>query len=105
MDAVRAKEMFILPSAYVECFCYMCKNMHDIITITNKVGFLDIALAMTCNPQWFKTENALLPGPNVTDRLDLASRVSRIKLRALVAFLIEEKAFRGVRAYIRDTNF
>lgn len=71
----------------------------------NKVGYPDIFLTMTCHPQWPEIKNALLPGQSVIDRPDIAARVFRIKPRALMAFVIDEKVFGEVKAHVRVIEF
>lgn len=97
--------MYILTSTYVGRDHYMHQNLHDIIAISIKAGYVDISLTLTCNPQWPEIENALLPGQSVADRLDLAARVFRIKLRTLMVFVIDEKVVDHVKTYIRVIEF
>lgn len=52
---------------------------------------------MTCNLQWPEIKNTLLPGLAVTDRSDLAIHVFRMKLRVLMALVVDEKLFKKWR--------
>lgn len=83
----------------------MRQNMHDIISISNKVGFPDISLTMTGNLQCSKVKNALLPGQSIIDRLDICVRVFCIRLRALMAFVIDARIFDEVSAHVRVIEF
>lgn len=56
---------------------------------------------MTCNLQWPKFKQVLLPGTSVTDCLHCAVCVFCIKLCAFVAFVINEYIFREVEAHVR----
>lgn len=101
VDAERSGRLFNLPSTCVRYDQYMRQNMHDITSISNKAGYPDTFLTMTCNPQWLENKNALLPSQSVIDCPDIAARVFRIKLRALMAFVIDEPVFREVKAHDR----
>lgn len=83
----------------------MQHNMLDIISISTKVGYPDIFLTMTCNPQCPKIKNAFLSGQSVIGRRDIAARVFRIKLRAIMAFVIDEKIFGDVKAHVRVIEY
>lgn len=83
----------------------MRKNMDDTIAISNKVGYPDIFLTTTCNPQWPEIKNTLLPGQSVVDCAGLAARVFYIKLRPSMAFVKDEKVFGDVKAYVWVMQF
>lgn len=83
----------------------MRQNVHDIISISNTIGYQDNFLTIKCNPQWPKVKNALLDDQEVVDRPDLAARVFCTKLRDLIPFVIYEKVFGEVTAHVRVINF
>lgn len=92
-DALRAGRMFVLPSTYIHGDRYIRRIMRKIIAVSNKFGFPEIFLTMTWNPQLPDIKNAMLPGQTVTDGPDLAARALRIRIRALMKFLIDENVF------------
>lgn len=104
MDAVCAMKMIILLFIYVTSDRIMRQNMDFIIAMSNKDGYLNTFLAMTCSPQSSEIY-ALFPGQKVTDRPDLAACVFKMKLRARMAILTDKKVFGNVKAYVSATEF
>lgn len=51
VDFVRSGRLYILPLTNVCADRYMQQSMHDIIPISNKPGYSNIFLTITCNPQ------------------------------------------------------
>lgn len=97
--------MKILCSTYVGGDRYIRQNMHETTAISNKVRYSDIFLTMKCSPQCPEIRMAWLLGQSATNRSDLAARVVRIKLKALIAFIIDEKEFGHVEAYVSVIEF
>lgn len=83
----------------------MRQHMHNIITISSKVGYPKILVTLTCKPERSETKNALILVQIFTNLPDLAASVFRVELRLLMAFLIDEKFFGGVVAYIKVIKF
>lgn len=102
---VRSSGLYNLPSSYVGGDLNMRQNIQDILSTSNKIFYTDIFPTMTCNPQCSEIKNVLLPGQSVPDRPDISARVFRIKLRALVGFIIDEQVFSEVWAHIKSIEF
>lgn len=64
-------------------------NMHDIISISNKIDHPDMFLTMTRYATWHEIKSALLPEEKAQDRPDLAARAFRIKLWELISYVID----------------
>lgn len=106
MIAARSKRTFTLPENYIEWGRYMRQNTHDIIAMSNKVGYPKIFQTKTCNPQWPEISNAFFLGQSVTDCPSLSARFFWIKLGALMAFVIYEKRiWRHVRGTWEVSRF
>lgn len=80
-------------------------KMHNVSSRLNNVGYPNIFLRITCNPQWPGIKKSLLRGQSVTGRPDITARIFRIKLRAIMAFIIDGKIFRDVKTYVRVIGF
>lgn len=96
--------LFHHPFMSAEIDWYMWQNMRNILSMSDKVGYLDIHLTMICNTQWPRVKQALLSGQSITNSLDLAARFFVIKLRVLV-FVIAEQIFRELKAYFHVLEF
>lgn len=68
----------ILPSTYVG------SPRQDAMSYVRKFGLPDLFITFTCNPQWAVIKNNLFNGQNQTDRHDIAARVFRLKVKALM---------------------
>lgn len=104
-NAVRGARLFILPFKFVRDTRYRRQQMYDVIPISNKGGHSDIFVTVTCNLSWAEIQRSLLPGQVRADRPDLCGRVSRIKLRVLMSFVVQEKLFGTVAAYVCEVEF
>jgi len=76
----------ILPSTFVGSRRYMDQLYFDGMTICSYVGFPDLFLTFTCNPQWPEIQRVLRPmNLSAQDRPDIVSRVFKIKLDELLS--------------------
>lgn len=80
----------------------MRQNMLKIIATSKKADNFDIFSTITYSPQWPEIKNPFLPGQSVADYPDLAARFFRMKLRVLMAFVIDEKVFGHVKGICSD---
>jgi hypothetical protein len=62
----------------------MVQNYQDAMVIYKWACCPDAFVTFTCNPQWLEIKRALLPGQQPQDRLDLVTRVFKIKLKELI---------------------
>ncbi len=84
---------------------YMRQKMHDITATPNKMGHLDIFLAMTCNANQPMIRRSLLQTQSPQDRPNLSARVFSLNLKALMEAVIKDKIFGEVVALVRVTEF
>jgi hypothetical protein len=54
------------------------------MAICRWAGYPDTFITFTCNPQWLEIRRALSLGQQPEDRLDLVTRVFKIKLKELI---------------------
>ncbi len=76
-------------------------NYQDAMTLVRKLGSPDLFVTVTCNPQWPEIQEALLPGQKATDRIDLVTRVWKLKLQAMIRDIVENHAFGQTSASVR----
>lgn len=95
--------MFILPSTYVNGNRDMRQNMRNIFAISDKGGYPDIFLTISCSRKWAEIKKAIIPGQSVVDSPDIYARVICIKLPALMESTIDWKVFRDVKNHGRVT--
>ena len=97
----------ILPSTFVGGPCYMIQNYQDTMAICKAIGYPELFITFTCNPQWpeitrFVEDRGLRP----TDRPDILARVFKMKLDQLVNDLKKENVFgqyKGRKLYFSTT--
>jgi hypothetical protein len=77
-------QKIILPSSFTVGPCHMVQNYQDAMAICKWVGCPDAFVTFTCNPQWLEIKRALPMGQQPQDRLDLVTRVFKIKLKELI---------------------
>lgn len=87
---------------YIAIYRYMQQNILYYIAISNKVIDSDIFLTITGSPQYTETnERPLHPGRGAVDRLNLCVRVCGLGLRALMAYVIDDKEFGDIKSRVR----
>lgn len=90
--------MHILPSKFVGSYRYVCRDMHEIILTSTKLDTQPI-FHHDVQPSTGKVQNGLVLRQNVINRPDIAALMHSIKLRALIAFLTDEKIFGQMRSH------
>ncbi len=78
------EQRIILPSSFIIGPRLMAQNYQDAMTICRWAGFPDGFVTFTCNPQWLEIKRTLPLGQQLQDRLDLVTRVFKIKLKELI---------------------
>ncbi|XP_058740821.1 uncharacterized protein LOC131613143 [Vicia villosa] len=81
----------VLPSSFVGGRRFMDQLYYDGMAICSKVGFPDLFITFTCNPNWPEIQRVL--GPlhlNPQDRPDIISRVFKIKFDQLLSDLTKK---------------
>lgn len=89
-EAVIPEGLYILSSNCIGGNRKMRQEMHYIASISSIHGYPEKFLTTTYNWKYTKSKNASLSGQSVKDSSVLEFRVSRIKIPAIVAFLIEK---------------
>ncbi|KAH1060734.1 hypothetical protein GYH30_004272 [Glycine max] len=96
----------ILPSTFVGSPRYMDQLYFDGMTICNHVGFPNLFITLTCNPNWPEIRRVLAPlNLKATDRPDLISRVFRLKYEQMLFDLTKKHLLGKVVAYMHAIEF
>lgn len=81
----------MLPSSYVGSRRYMDQLYFDGMAICSYVGFPDLFITFTCNPNWPEIQRLLSPlNLKAHDRPDIISRVFKMKFDSLLADLTKK---------------
>lgn len=83
----------------------MHMKMHDIIDISNSIGFPDVFLIIKCNSNWSEIVNALVPGQKASDRPDICSRAFYMKHWILLNYLKSAAPFGNLFAQVSVIEF
>jgi len=70
------------------------QHYQDAIAICRAMGSPDFFMTFTCNPSWPEITDELIPGQRSEGRLDLTTRVFRIKLRQFLDDFKEKQILR-----------
>jgi len=78
----------ILPSMFVGSPWYMDQLYFDGMAICSHVGFPNLSITLTCNPNWPKIHRLLTPlNLKATDRPNIFSRVFKLKFKQMFSDL------------------
>ena len=77
----------ILPSSYTGSPRYIIQNYQYAMAICRQYENLDLFITFTCNPTWPKIIRALalIQGQRPEDRLDIVSRIFKMKLDSFLS--------------------
>ncbi|XP_058727025.1 uncharacterized protein LOC131598443 [Vicia villosa] len=95
-----------LPSSYIGSRRFMDQLYYDGMAIYSKVGFPDLFITFTCNPNWPEIKRVL--GPlhlKPQDRPDIISRVFKLKFDELLSDLTKKGILGKVLAYMYTIEF
>ncbi|KAH1188492.1 Replication protein A DNA-binding subunit B [Glycine max] len=93
----------ILPSTFVGNPRYMDQLYFDGMAICSHVGFPNLLITLTCNPNWPEIHRFLNPlNLKAADRLDLISRVFKLKYEQMLMDLTKNHMLGKVIAYETD---
>ncbi|KAF1862622.1 hypothetical protein Lal_00013383 [Lupinus albus] len=96
----------ILPSTFVGSRRYMDQLYFDGMAICGSVGFPDLFLTMTCNPNWPEIIRLLKPmGLKPHDRPDIISRVFKMKFEELLQDLKKRHILGKILAYGKCSRY
>lgn len=93
----------LLPSSYVGGPRWYTEQYHDACARTEVFKCPDLFITFTCNPNWEEIQESLRESQfqnkiNINDRPDIVARVFDIKLKSLLADLLEKKIFGDTQA-------
>ena len=89
----------VLPSSYVGSHRYMDQLYFDGMAICRHVGFPDLFITFTCNPNWPEIQRLFNPmNLKAHDRPDIISRVFKMKFNSLLDDLTKKGVFGKVLA-------
>jgi hypothetical protein len=81
----------ILPSSFVGSRRYLDQLYFDGMAISSKIGFPDIFITFTCNPNWPEIQRELLKDNlKSQDRPDIITRIFKLKFEALLQDLTKK---------------
>ncbi|RZB86231.1 hypothetical protein D0Y65_026339 [Glycine soja] len=93
----------ILPSTFVGSPCYMDQLYFDGMAICSHVGFPNLFITLTCNPNWPEIHRLLNPlNLKAADRPDIISRVFKLKYEQMLMDLTKNHMLGKVIAYEID---
>ncbi|XP_058775274.1 uncharacterized protein LOC131649531 [Vicia villosa] len=96
----------VLPSSFVGGRRFMDQLYYDGMAICSKVGFSDLFITFTCNPNWPEIQRVLRPlHLKLQDRPDIISRVFKIKFDQLLTDLTKKGVLGKVLAYMYTIEF
>ncbi|CAJ2662431.1 unnamed protein product [Trifolium pratense] len=96
----------VLPSSYVGGPRFMDQLYFDGMAISSKVGFPDLFITFTCNPNWPEIQRLLAPlRQKAHDRLDIVARVFKFKFDNLLPDLTKKGILGKVLAYMYTIEF
>ncbi|KAL5193323.1 hypothetical protein HKD37_20G055561 [Glycine soja] len=85
----------ILPSTFVGSPRYMDQLYFDGMTICSHVGFPNLFITLTCNPNWPEIRRLLsLLNMKATDKPDIVSRIFRLKYEQMLSDLTKHHLLR-----------
>ncbi|KAI5383244.1 hypothetical protein KIW84_070594 [Lathyrus oleraceus] len=96
----------VLPSSYVGSRRYMDQLYFDGMAICSYVGFPDLFITFTCNPNWPEIQRLLgSVHLKASDRPDILSRVFKMKFDELLYDLTKKSLLGKVLAYMYTIEF
>ncbi|KAG5054685.1 hypothetical protein JHK85_007195 [Glycine max] len=99
-------ERVILPSTFVGSPRYMDQLYFDGMAICSHVGFPNLFITLTGNPNWPEIYRVLAPlNLKATDRPDLISRVFRLKYEHMLSDLTKKHMLGKAVAYMHTIEF
>nr|XP_043633530.1 uncharacterized protein LOC122604724 [Erigeron canadensis] len=105
-DASSTGKRILLPSSFTGGSRYMMQKYLDAMAICKSMGYPDLFITVTCNPNWPEIYRCLVD-KNLTpeDRPDIIARMFKIKLDEIINDFVKEKFFGEVQAVIYTVEF
>src|SRR6266498_3679706 len=104
-DANRIGKKIILSSSFTGSVRYMQQLYQDSMIIVREFEKPSLFVTVTCNPNWPKITNKLLPNQQPNDRPDLVARVFKLKLKSITNDLFVKGIFEKVISHIHVIEF
>ncbi|XP_072060321.1 uncharacterized protein [Arachis hypogaea] len=106
IEASSLGKRIVLPATFTRGPRYMIQNYQDAMAICRSIGYPDLFITVTCNPQWeelkrYCKENNLKP----EDRPDMVCRLFKAKLDILIKDIQKNRIFGTSRAVIYTIEF
>ncbi|GJX69802.1 uncharacterized protein Tco_0305529 [Tanacetum coccineum] len=93
----------VLPSTFTGGHRYMIQQYHDAMAIFRWAGAPDLFVTITCNPCWIEIARHVkdhIPGQHFNDRLDVNTKMFKIKLDELIKDIMKKHFFGRVKALV-----
>ncbi|XP_022025052.1 uncharacterized protein LOC110925406 [Helianthus annuus] len=98
-DASNYGKLILLPSSFTGGSRYMMQKYLDAMAICKSVGYPDLFITITCNPNWPEIYRCLNEkGLKPQDRPDIISRLFKIKINHLIQDFKINKFFGEIQA-------
>ncbi|XP_021986250.1 uncharacterized protein LOC110882569 [Helianthus annuus] len=98
-NALSCGKPILLPSSFTGGSRYMMQKYLDAMAICKSVGYPDLFITVTCNPNWPEIYRCLHDKAlNAEDRLDIISRLFKCKLDHLIKDFKKHKFFGDIQA-------
>ena len=95
----------ILPASFTGGPRDMSARYQDAMAMVRAFGKPDLFVTFICNPRWREIVENLEVGQSASDRPDLAVRVFRMKLDAMLDDIVKKQIFGEVQAYASVVEF
>ena len=99
-DLCDASVPMILPSSFVGSSKWYHMLYLDALTLPSRFHAPDLFITFTCNRKWPEIVNALPSKSQWVNHPDIIARVFWLKLKALMADIVEHQVFGRVEAYV-----
>ncbi|XP_023771698.2 uncharacterized protein LOC111920364 [Lactuca sativa] len=105
-DISNIRKRVILPSSFTGSARYMIQNYLDAMSLCKWYGYPDFFITVICNPKWPEIKRFLKDTKlNPTDRLDILSRLFKMKLDSLITDLKTNALLGSVQAVVYMVEF
>ncbi|XP_022024657.1 uncharacterized protein LOC110924993 [Helianthus annuus] len=105
-DASNYGKRILLPSSFTGGARYMMQKYLDAMAICKAVGYPDLFITVTCNPNWPEIYRCLKDKwLNPQDRPDIIAWLFKIKINHLIQDFKKHKFFGGIQAIIYTIEF
>src|SRR6266540_4147235 len=94
-----------ISSSFTGSTRYMQQLYQDSMAIIREYEKSDLFVTVTCNPNWPKITNELLPNQQASDCSDLISRVFKLKLKSITNDLFVKDVLGKVIAHVHVIEF